>query len=202
MSAADKVSFVDTVYGADLYADGTARAKLVVDSSKVVFDLDSSVGAGLFALHTTDASVFALLACDSALFVVGAFHNHSGGVVYYLDNIIGTLTRAYTASDTFSGVNSRNAVFNADSVLGADLDAVTVSEAGKVTCLVTAVKKVCGMAALGAASVVFSFYRVAGAVAGNVSNLFHNVLRLNTDESGDLGGCFVTSGNTEVGGGG
>ena len=70
MCAADKVALVNTLDGADLGAFAASCAKVVVDNREVVLDLYSTVGAGLFALHTADTAVCALLTCDSALFMI------------------------------------------------------------------------------------------------------------------------------------
>ena len=70
MSSANKITFVYTVHGANLYAFTASGTYGVVDYCKVVNNLNSSIGAGLFAFHTADTAVGALLACDSALFMI------------------------------------------------------------------------------------------------------------------------------------
>ena len=70
MSAADKVTLVNTVHGAYLYAIAAADAKRVVDNRQVVNNLYRTVLACLFAFHTADTAVGALLARYRALFMI------------------------------------------------------------------------------------------------------------------------------------
>ena len=70
MSAADKVTLVNTVHGADLYAITAADTKRVVDNGKVVDNLYCTVLTCFFTFHTADTAVDALLARYRALFVI------------------------------------------------------------------------------------------------------------------------------------
>ena len=80
MCAAGIITDVQAMYGTSLYTQRTARAKRVVYRGKIINNLDCAVRTGLFALHTSDTAVFALLSRDSAFFVVGAFNNNLRGV--------------------------------------------------------------------------------------------------------------------------
>ena len=202
MSAADEVTLVDTVNGANSCALAATGTERVVDGREVVYNLDSAVRTGLLALHTADTAVGAHLSCHSTLIVVGALNDNSGGIVDKVYDTVRALSYTDTAADTFSGVDLSYTVLDEDRVLRADCRAVTVAKTCKVTYLVTAVNHVCGKTALVTLVFKLSLYCVAGAVAGNVSNLFHNVLCLNTEDSRDLLCHVVTAGNTEVGRGG
>ena len=139
MRAADKVSFVYTMDRAYCDALRAARAKSVVYSCQIVFDLYSAVRTGLFALHTADTTVRADLSGESALVVIGALNDHSRGIVYKLDNIIGTFAGTYSTSNAFSWINMRYTVEETDSILGTYPYTVAVSKTSKGTSLVAAI---------------------------------------------------------------
>ena len=199
MSAADEVALVDTVNGTNLCTSATAGTKIVVDSGEIVLDGDSTLGTGLLTLHTADTTIGAILTGESTLILVGALNNNAGGVIDEVDDTVGALAYADAAADTLSGINLCYTVIDGDSVLRTNHSAVAVAEAGEGAELVTAVCHICGTAGLVALVVALSGSCVTGAVAGNVSNLFYNVLSINTEDSGDLLSSGVTAGNTEVG---
>ena len=199
MSTTNKVSFVDTVDGANLNARATTCAKTVVDSSEVVLNSDSALRTGLLTLHTADTAVGTVLTGKSALILVGTFHNDTGGVIDEVDDTVGALTYADTTTDTLSGVNVSYAVFNGDCVLGANSCAVAVAEAGVGAELVATISHICCKTGLVTLIVALSGSCVTGTVAGNVSNLFYNVLSFNAEKSCDFLSDVITTGNTEVG---
>ena len=199
MSAADEVALVDTVNGTNLCTSATAGTKIVVDSGEIVLDGDSTLGTGLLTLHTADTTVGAILTGESTLILVGALNDNAGGVVDEVDDTVGALTHADAAADTLAGVYTRYTVFNRDSVLGTNARAVTVAKASIGTELIAAVRHIRGKAGLVTLVVALSGCDVARAVAGNVCNLFYNVLSLNTEDSCDLLCGTVTAGNTKVG---
>ena len=198
MSAADEVALVDAMYRTSLNAGATAGAKVVVDGREIILNGDSAVGTGLLTLHTADTAVGAILTGVSTLILVGALNNNTGGVIDEVDDTVGALAYADATADTLSGINLCYAVVDGDSTLGTNYRAVTVAEAGEGTVLITAVCHICGTAGLVALVVALSGSCLTGAVAGNVSNLFYNVLSVNTEDSGDLLSGGVTAGNTEV----
>ena len=199
MSSADEVALVDTMNGTSLNAGATACAKVVVDGREIILYGDSAVRTGLLTLHTADTAVGAILTGVNTLILVGALNNNAGGVIDEVDDTVGTLAYADAAADTLSGINLCYAIVDGDSALRTNYRAVAVAEAGEGTVLVTAVCHICGTAGLVALVVALSGSCVTGAVAGNVSNLFYNVLSINTEDSGDLLSGGVTAGNTEVG---
>ena len=113
---------------ADLGALATARAKGIINSCQIVFNLDSTVSAGLFAFHATDATVSAALSCDCALVVIGAFDNYAGSVIYKLDNALRTGADTDTAADTLAWVDVSNGINDGNSLLGASASAISVTE--------------------------------------------------------------------------
>jgi hypothetical protein len=179
--SADKIAFVDTVNGADLCALATARAERVIDGGKIVFNLDSTILTGLFALHTADTAVCTALSGDRALVVIGALDNDLGGVVNDLDNVLGAGANADAATDTFLRVNVSDVVDHRDSILRAGAHTISVSEASPGAGLVTVVGKTCRNACLGADVIVLSFNRVANSVTRNESHLFNNFTCFNTE---------------------
>ena len=77
MRSADKVSDVDAVNGAYLCTRTAAGTKLVIDGCEIILYGNSTVGAGLLALHTADTAVRASCTGPCALIVVRAFYNDS-----------------------------------------------------------------------------------------------------------------------------
>ena len=67
--AADKVTRMDALNGASLVAKTTSCAFGIIDDGKIVFNLDRSVRAGLFALTASDTAVKTNLTHLSALVV-------------------------------------------------------------------------------------------------------------------------------------
>ena len=200
MCAADEVALVDTMNGANLGAFAAAGTLVVVDNGKVVNDLDSTVGAGLLALAAGDTAVLAALADCRALIVIRALYNDALGILDKMNDAIGALACAHTASDTFGGIDLGNAVINSDSVLGTDSYAIAVTKAGVSTELITRIAEVSNATALNAVVDVSALGSLTVAVAGNVSNLLYNVLRLNAEDGSDLLRALVSAGNAEVGG--
>ena len=74
MSCAGEVSFVYALYGAYLYTLTAGGAEGIVDSGKIIYDLDRAVRAGLLALHASDTAVRAVLTGKRALIVVRALN--------------------------------------------------------------------------------------------------------------------------------
>ena len=196
--SADEASFVNALYGADLGAFATARAKGIINCCKVVFNLDSAVSAGLFAFHATDATVGAALSRNSALVVIGAFHNDSRGVVDNLDNALGTSACTDAASDTLSRVDLCHVVNHRDRLLRAYARAIAVAQTRGGAGLVTVIGKTCRNACLGSCVIVFLLDDAANAVASHKSHLFDDLARFNAENSGDLSCGVVASGNAKI----
>ena len=179
MSTANEVSFVDTVHRTNLDTLRTTGTERIINRSKIVNHLDSSARTSLFAFHTAYASVGAGLTCLSTLIVIGALYDNARGIVYKMDDGVGTLTHAYTASDTLTGVDTRYAVLDRNGVLRTNHGTITVSKTSKGTELVTAIRHIGVTAGLLALIIVFSLRCVAGAVTSNVRNLLYDVNGLN-----------------------
>jgi len=115
--------------------------------------------------------------------------------------MIGTGFCTKAAADTLSGIDLGNSLLsvNADRVSGANLKAVSVSKAGECTVAVTGVAHICSHAGLDTVVNILSLRGKAGAVAGNVSNLFNNVAGRKTHYLTDLCGNAITTGNTKAG---
>ena len=105
MRSADEVTLVNTVNRANRCAYSAVGAKRIVNSRKIVNNLYRARRTVLFALHTADTAVFAILACIRALIVIRALNYHSCGVVYELNNSVGALSCAHSAADTFLGID-------------------------------------------------------------------------------------------------
>ena len=99
---ADKIILVDAMYGANLNASFATCAKRIINGCEIVLHLNRTVRACLLTLHTTNASVGAKLASESALIVVRALNNNLYGVVYKLDDVVGE--RTYRNQCTFAGL--------------------------------------------------------------------------------------------------
>ena len=190
---------MQAVYGTNLNAFRASRTNGVVNDGKVILNRDRTVRTCLLALHASNTSVGAVLASYRSLVVIGALNNDLGGVIDKLDDMIGAFSDANAATDAFLRVDPRNAVLDRNSVLRTDSDAITVAVAGVGARLVTVVQKLVGNAGLGAVVVELLDNGIAVAVAGNVGNLFHNVLCLYTEDLCNLTRDTVTARNTEVG---
>ena len=199
MRSADEVTLVEASYGTNSRALSATGAEGVIDGCKIVLYLDGSVGAGLLALHASDTAVGADLTGNRALVVVGALNCNLYGIVDQLDDMVGAGSCADTSTDTLLRIDICNVVYDADSVLRTYINAVAVSEAGVDTGLVSGISKVCGETATKSLIVELSGGSVAGAVAGNVCNLFHNVLSLNAESVGNTLSGIVSTGDAEVG---
>ena len=190
---------MDAMYGTNIITRSASCAKRVIDGCKVVLNLNRARGACLLTLHAANASIGANLACDSALIVVRALNNYLYGIVYKLDDVVGTFTNADAASDTFLRVYLCNAIHNGNGVLGAHFYAVAITKASVVTSLITAIQNVSGKTALKALVFIFSFGYIAVAVTSNVCNLFNNVLGFNAKNVCNFSCGLITTGNAEVG---
>ena len=198
MRSANKVILVDAMYGANLNARKASRAKRIIDGCKVAFHLNRSVGASLLALHASNASVCAELASDSTLIVIGALNNYLYGIVYKLDDVVGTFANAHAASNTLLRVYLCNAIRNGDSISGTNTCTVAITKASVVTSLITVIEEICGYTALKAFVVILSFGCVAVTVTSNVCNLFNNVLSFNAKNVGNRCRGLIAAGNAEV----
>ena len=198
MCSAHEVTLVNAMHGADGGTGATTGALLVIDGCKVVYHGNCTVGAGLFALLTADTAVGAILSYRRTAVVVRALDNNAGGIVDKVDDVVGAGTCANTAANTLTGVNLCHAVDNADGIFGTYGGTVTVAKAGIGAEAVTAVSEVSVLAGLDAHVLVLLLYDVAGAVAGNVCNLFYNVLRLNAEDPCDILCRGVTARGTKV----
>ena len=184
---------------ADRCTFATTGALVVVNDRQVIHNLDGTLGTVLLALATADTAVGAILAGNTALVVVGAFHHNSGSVLDEVDYSIGAFTGADAAADAFSGIDPCHAVFDSDGVLGADSYAVAVAKAGEGAVAIAGITHIGGSAGLVTLIVIFLCNNIAGSVAGKVCNLLHNVGSLNTEDDCDILGGSVTAGNTAVG---
>ena len=199
--SAHEVTLVDAMNGADGSAGAATGALIVINSSKVVYNGDCTVGAGLLTLLTADAAVGAILSYVGAGVVVRALDNNAGGIVDKVNNAVGAGACTNAAANTLTGVNLCHAAGDADGVFGTYGDTVTVAKAGIGAKTVTAVCEVCVAAGLDTDVVVLLLYNIAGAVAGNVCDLLDNVLCLNAEDRRNILCCRVTAGGTEVGSG-
>ena len=144
---ADEVSFVNALDGADLAALSAVNALFVIDSREIVLNNDSTRGAVLFTLAAGDTAVLTVHSYLSTLVMIVAGNRNARGVANEMDNVVGAFLCAKTAADALSRVDRGNAsVIYADSVTGADLDAVAVAEAGEVAEVVALVAHISRLA--------------------------------------------------------
>ena len=100
MRAADEITEMYTFNYTNLVTLSTACALGVINGSKIVFNLDCSFGTVLFTLHTAYAAVGADLTNLSTLIMAGTLYNYASGVVYKVNNVIGTSLCTKTATET------------------------------------------------------------------------------------------------------
>ena len=179
--SANEIIFMDTVNRANLYAFTATGTERIINSSKIVFNLNCTVRTSLLALHATDTTVRAYLTGDRTLIVIGALNDYLDGIINKLNNVIGTLADAHSASDTLLWVNLCNSVTDAYSISWTDLYAVSVSKTCKGAEFITVIGKVSGNTAFKTNVVILSFNRAAGTVTSNVCYFLNHVCRFNTE---------------------
>ena len=128
--------------GANLNARAATGAKCIINGCQVAFYLNSAVGARLLALHAADTTVGANFACNRALIVIRALNNNLNGIVNKLDDVVGTFANTHAATNTFLRIYLCNSVFNVDRISGANIGAVTVTQAGINAGFVAVIHKV------------------------------------------------------------
>ena len=199
MCSADEVALVDTVNRTSRCARTAAGTLIVVDNSEVVYHLDSTNRTGLLALATGDTAVLTALANSRTLIVVRALNNDALGILDKMNYTVGTLSCAHTATDALSGIYLCDAVVDGDRILGTNVHAIAIAEAGVGAKLVTRIVKICNATALDAVVYESALGSRTVAVAGYVCNLLYNVLSLNTEKRRDLCRALVSARNAEVG---
>lgn len=198
MCAADEVALVDAMYGTSLDTLTATGALIVVDGREVIYDLDSAVGTGLLALTAGDTAVLTALAHCRTLIVVRALYNDALGILDKMDDTVGALSCAHTATDALSGIDACYAILDSDRILGTNAYAIAVAEAGEGAELVTRVVEVSNSTAINAVIDESALGCLTVTVAGNVCNLLDNILCLNAENRRDLCRALVTAGNAEV----
>ena len=201
MSAADEITQMNTLHRTYLVTLAAAGALGVVYGGEVVFNLDCTLGTILLTFHTTYTSVGANLAHLSALVVAGALNDNAGGIVDKVNDMVGTSLCTKAAANALSGVNLRNTLLgiDADCITGTNLHTVAVAKASEGTVAVAGEAHIRADAGLNSVVNVLSLGRKAGAVAGYVSNLLHNVAGGKTHNFTDFSGNAVTAGDTKAG---
>ncbi len=182
-------------------ADAAACALVVIYDSEVVFNLYCTVRTILFALAAGNTAVGTILTCNSTLVVIVALDNNSRGVVYKMNNMIGTDFYTKTAADTFSRVYPCDVFLavNADCISGANVYAVAVAEAGIGAKSVTGIIEVCRLAGFRSVIDIFSLLGKTSAVARNISDALNDITRFNTENFCNLACCAVAAGDTKIG---
>lgn len=199
MGTADKIPFMYTLNGAHLSALTARYTFTIIDSCEVINNLNSFSWTSLLALTASDTAVLTELAHLCALVVIIALNCDRDGVIYEVDYTVGTGADAKTAADTFLRIYFGNtALGDRDCVARADLGAVAVAKTGEGTESVTREVHICRLTGLRTCVDILSLLRQTGTVAGNVGNLFDNVLGFDTENLRDLLGGSVTAGDTEV----
>ena len=122
-------SDVEAVALADLGTLAAAVALIIIDNSAVVLNLDSFVGAVLFAKLAADAADLAVLHSEGALLLVGA--GYDNGICNGLDgdNAVGASLYASAAAAAQTGIDMSDAVFDADSIVNADICTIAKTKA-------------------------------------------------------------------------
>ncbi len=201
MSAANEVTDVNTMHRANLVTTLTTIALGVVYGRNVVNKGYGAVGTSLYTLAAGYTAVFTYLAHVCTLVVVVTLNNNGGGVIYQMNNAVGAGFCTKTATDTTAGVNFSNSLFGiyANRISGTNGNTVTVAKAGKGAESVTGKALICRLTAPRSVIKILSLFGRTRAVAGNVSNLFNNVLCNQSHYVGNLFSSAVTAGNTEGG---
>lgn len=124
----DHVAFSDCLCRTSVSTFAAGSAFIIIDNSVIVCNMDSVMLAGLFALFTAYAAVFADAACYLADICGAAAYVDFLVNVTKNDDMVGTCLCTDSAADTFRLVNSCKTVLDDDSVLRTNLCAVTETE--------------------------------------------------------------------------
>ena len=199
MSTADEITLMNTLNRTSILADTAACALVIIDGSKVVNDLDRTLGTNLLTLAAGDTSVETCLSYLSALVMAGALNNGLYSVWNKVNNVVGTGTGAKSAADTLLWIDLGNAALcDADGISWTNCNTVTVAEAGECAESITGEAHISSYTGLWSNVLVLLFFGLAGAVTSNVCNHLNNILCLNAHN-----GCYsfsntVTTGGTEI----
>lgn len=115
------------------------------------------------AFHTADTTVFAFLANNCALFVIGTGNNRFFRKRNDGNQFVGASLYAHAAGSAFSCINVGNAVFHADCIVLAGLCTVAAAKAAGGAGALAAVKHFCGCT--GFKTVVNLFLCIVKAIA-------------------------------------
>ena len=118
----------NTSHGTIFGAYTAIGAKLIIDLGQIVFHLDGSGLAVLFALFTTDTTVGTLGTNRRALLGIIAGHEHPLYIRQDLNNSSGTDLGAKAATDTLSRINMGNPLFQTNRFLRANLSAISKTD--------------------------------------------------------------------------
>ena len=131
--------------------------------------------------------------------MVIAGNNNACCVTDEMDYTVRAFLYAKTASDTFSGVDFGYAlVVYTDGISWADLYTVAVSKTSERAEIVAGIIEICRLTGLRTVVIVFSFFRKAEAVTGNVSDTLYDVKSSDAHNRSDFRSGSVSSGNAEV----
>ena len=200
MGTADEISLIYAVNRAYFPTLTAGNTLVVINGGEVICHLDCLGGTRLLTLAAGYTAALTELADLNALVMIITLNYYAGDILYEMDYTVGAGSRAKAAADTFLGVYLGYAALgDADSVSRANLGAVTVAKAGEGAKSVARKIHICRLAGLGTAIDILSLLGLAGAVAGNVSDLLDDVVSLNAENGGDSLGGTVTAGGTEIG---
>ena len=182
-----------------LGAQTASRTLGVVDDGTVVDNRDGMLGAGLFTLLASDASVFACLARVGTLVLAVAVNRGCRLLRDHGDDLLGAFLGAQTATDTAARIDSRDTVFHADGMRNTDLGTVSASDTTVSTGLGTAIDH--GACLAGGDTVINSFLRnrIAGSVTMYECHFVLGLLDLDSEDRAKLCGHGFRAGDAEVG---
>jgi len=184
--------------GANSSTFAAANALALIDVSKVVFNGDSTVLAGLHALHAADAACLTSLHSYSALILVVAHYKELVICGDNFDNAIGAGLSTNSATDAVIGIDACYTVNNADSVLGASLNTVAKTKAAKSAGAFAAEQQLGSLAGLHALVFVLVGGVLAGTITSGNGNHGDNRTGIKSEQSTDSICCISSAGNTEV----
>lgn len=199
MSAANEVAEVNTFNWARLVTSSTTRALCIVYGGEVV---DKGYGA-LGAFFGTETAAYAAVLTDltnlGALVMIVTLYYYTLGIIDEMNYAVGAFLYAKTTADTLSRIDLGNIFLGiyADRVSRTNLHTIAVAKAGEGTVSVAREEEISALAGRRTRVNVFSLFILAGAVTGNISNLFNNVSRLKSHYRGYLASYSVTTGNTK-----
>ena len=171
-----------TILGAFL----TSCAKRIIDVRKIILDADCARRTVFLTFPTSDTRIRAFRARDRALFLITAGDQNPFLVSHKRNKPLRTGAGTDSASDTRACVYVRNTVLQANRILRTGLDAISKTHTSKAAFFLSAIHRLCRLAAANTDIIHLILGMRAISVATDHGNLLDNALGLLAEYHGNL----------------